>query len=816
MDTLLAELRYALRRLRKSPVFSAIVVLTLALGIGANTAIFSVVDAVLLRPLPYERPSELVTIEHLYPSLNNLKAPVSAPGFKSYRDRTRSFSAVAVQSGWQPNLTGKGDPERLSGSRVSGLWFKVYGVAPLLGRTLLPDEDQEGKNHVVVLSYPLWQRLFNGDARAIGQTLDLNGENYQIVGVMPASFRNFFNRRTEIWTPLALKPSQLDAQTGFTNEYLSLSARVKPGVTIEQAKAEMRNFAAQLKQQFTNQFPRDWSLLVTPLSEKATGDVRPALFVLLGAVGFVLLIACANVANLLLARAAARLKEVAIRSALGAKAWQLGRQLLIESVLLALIGGALGLLLAYWSVKALVAFNPTNLPRADEITVNGVVMLFTLFISIATGLLFGIVPALQTVRPNLNDTLREGGRSGSADRGGQLMRRSLVVAEVALALTLLTGAGLLIKSFARLQDVDPGFEPKHLLTFNMALPKLKYPQDTQQVAFYQQALERVGNAPGVRGVGMTSVLPFGGDWSTGGFNVEGYSAPPNQPGPWGDIRVVSGNFFKTMGVPLIKGRTLDDLRDRKDAPNVVVVDEEMVKRYWPNVDPIGKRISFGDPTKDTSSKWITVVGVVAHTKHEGLDAEARVQLYFDFQQAGPGLLNMAFAVRTAGDPLAATTAVRNAIHEVDRDVPLSNVKSMDQLLEMSVGQRRLSMLLLGVFAGIALVLASLGIYGVMSYSVAQRARELGVRMALGAARGNVLGLVLRQGMTLTVMGVVIGLLGAFALTRLMASQLYAVKATDPLTFTLVALLLTTIAAVATLVPALRATRVDPVVALRDE
>jgi putative ABC transport system permease protein len=815
MDAFLADVRYAIRRLRGSPGFSTVVILTLALGIGANTAIFSVVNAVLLRPLPYPSPDELVSINHLYPSLNGLKAPVSTRGFADYRDLTRSFSSVAIESGWGPNLTERGEPERLDAARVSALWFKTFGVAPLVGRHLLPDEDQPGRNKVVVLSHELWQRLFNGDRRAVGQTLVLNGEAWEIVGVMPAGFRGFFSRTAQLWTPLALPPSDYTTETGRTNEWLNLTGRLKPGVTVDAAQRELTALAARSVRDFPNQYPRDWTLLVRTLSEIGSGSLRPVLFVLLGAVGFVLLIACANVANLLLARASARVKEVAIRAALGAKGRQLVRQLLTESMVLAVIGGGVGLLLAFWGVKGLAALQPANAPIVENISIDATVLGFTIVLTLVTGILFGLVPALQLTRTNLQTTLKEGGRGAQAERSGQLLRRTLVVAEVALALTLLTGAGLLIRSFARVAGVDPGFKPSNLLTFNVVLPRLQYPSDTQQVAFYDAMLRSIASTPGVSSVGVTSVMPFGGSWSTGSFNVEGYTPPEGQPRPWGDIRIVSADFLKTLGMTLVKGRMFDE-RDRAGAPRVVMVDQEMVKRYWPNTDPIGKRISRGNPA-DTATQWLEVVGVVSHAAHEGLDADARVQLYYPYPQLARANLNfMSVAVRTTGDPLEATAAVTRAVHAVDKNMPLAQIRSMDQLIDDSVGQRRLSMILLGLFSAIALTLASIGIYGVMSYSVAQRARELGVRMALGAAREHVLRLVMRQGMTLVIAGIVIGLVGAFALTRLMTTLLFGVTPTDPLTFTFVALLLGAIAAIATLVPALRATRVDPVVAIRGE
>jgi putative ABC transport system permease protein len=815
MDNFLQDLRYSVRRLFKAPGFTLVVILTLGLGIGANTAIFSAVNAVLLRPLPYHDPGQLVTIQHLYPSLNALKAPVSVPGFRDYQQRGRTFASMAVQTNWNANLTGVGEPVRLQGARVTGRLFATLEVPALLGRTIQPGEDSAGRNHVVVLSYGLWQRLFGGERSVVGRTLSLNGESYEVIGVMPPEFRDFFNRSVEIWTPLVFTPDQF-VDGNRTTEFLNLTARIKDGVPAAQAGSEMKALAEQLKRQYPDNYPPDWSLIVTPLSQQATGNIRPALLVLLGAVGFVLLIACANVANLLLARAAVRNKEIAVRTALGATRERLIRQLLTESVLLALGGGALGLGLAFWGLRAVLAVNAANLPRADEIGIDLPVAGFTLVVSLVTGLLFGLAPALQLSRVDLHGALKEGGRGAAGDRGGQAVRRSLVVAEVALALTLLTGAGLLVKSFARLQGVDPGFAADHLLTFNLALPAAKYPADTQQIAFFDQVLPALATIPGVRAVGATSTLPFGGSWSTASFEIEGYQPPKNQPGPWGDVRAVSPGFFQALRIPLLKGRLLSD-EDRAGSRPVAVIDEEFVHRYWPREDPLGKRFTFGPPAgvADTSAReWIEVVGVVGHTKHEGLDAEARLQLYRPYRQAGQPSLSV--ALRTAGDPEGYTNLARAAVRSVDPDQPISGVHTMDELISLSVGQRRLSMLLLSLFSGIALVLASIGIYGVMSYSVSQRSRELGVRIALGAARGDVLRLVLRQGMSLALLGIGIGVGAAFLLTRLIRSQLYQVGAGDPLTFAGVALLLGVTALAANLIPALRATRVDPAVVLREE
>ncbi len=813
-ESIAQDLRVSARSLRRSPGFTATVLLTLALGIGVNSTIFSVVNSVLLRPLPYKQPEQLVTIFHFYPSLDNLEASVSAEGFRNYRNRTQTFSGVAAETSWNVNLTGIGDPQRLRGVQATGDFFPTLGVPAARGRALIPGEDATGRDHVVVLSDGLWHCLFGGQAGVVGRTMMLNGEPYQIAGVMPPAFRDPWGRDVDLWSPLAIDPS-LFTINQYTREWLNLVARVKPGVSVPRAARDMRAFAEQLKKDNPGQFPPDWSLELKTMQDVGTGAIRPALLILLGAVGFVLLIACANVANLLLARAAGRTKEVAIRTTLGARSRDLIRQLLTESVLVSLVGGAIGLVLAYGAVRFLVALNPGNLPRVETITVDGRVVLFTALVSLATGLIFGLAPALQALGSDLHGALKTESRGGTTDRTGRMVRRTLVVAEVALAITLLTGAGLLIRSFARLQGVDPGFDPSHVLTFDLSLPQSKYPSDTAQRAFFDAVLPRIAQVPGVRSVGATSVMPFSGSWSTGSFNVEGYTPAPNANNPWGDIRVVSPGFLETLRVPLIRGRTLSE-QDRRDGQPVAVVDEEFVRRFYaPGVDPIGKRMWFGSSTPNDSTKYVNIVGVVGHTKHEGLDADARVQVYFSYRQAD-GVNSLTVAARAAGDPMRAVGAIRAAVQSVDPDQPMARVRSLDEMVEASMGQRRLSMLLLGVFAGLALLLASVGIYGVMSYSVTQRTREMGVRIAVGAARGNVLALVLRQGMTLTFVGVAIGLAGAFGLTRFMASQLYGIRATDPPTFIAVALLLTSVAALATLIPAWRATRVDPVEALRQE
>jgi putative ABC transport system permease protein len=692
------DVHHALRRVARNPAFSALVVVTLALGIGANTAIFSVVDSVLLRPLPYREPDRLVTIEHRYPSID-LDAPVSAPGFRAYRDRTRSFERVAVDSGWGANLTGAGEPVRVFAQRVSAGWFETYGTAPALGRVFSAEEDVRGHHLVVVVSHGFWEQKLGADPAALERTLWLNGEGYQVVGVMPPGFRPFFGRRSELWVPLALTEEELSENAG--REFLNATARLASGTTLEQAQAEMRSFAETRKQELGDGYPLDWTLTVTRLHDQATGDMRPAVLLLFGAVGFVLLIACANVANLLLARGAGRRREIAIRMAMGASRAQLIRQMLIEATVLAIAGAVLGAALAWGGLQALTAsFDPANLlGRAIEMDLG--VLAFTLALAIVTGIGFGLVPALQVAGSAMQETLHEGGRAAIAGRAGTLLRRAFVVAEFGLALSLLAGAGLLLKSFAKVNAVDPGFDPRNLLTANVALPEASYADEVARRAFFERAIERIASVPGVRAVGVTSVLPFGGSWTTGSFAVEGYTPPAGELAPWGDQRIVSPGFAEAMSLPLLRGRFFAE-SDHADAPGVVVVDEQMVKRYWPDTDPIGKRISL-DSAPDPDSQWLTVVGVVGHAAHEGLDAEARVQVYFPYSKAPQPF--MAFAIRTEGAPMAALPAVRAALAEIDPALPLASVATMEDLIERSVGQRRLAVVLLSIFAVIGLTLA---------------------------------------------------------------------------------------------------------------
>ncbi|HEX8362677.1 MAG TPA: ABC transporter permease [Longimicrobium sp.] len=805
MNTL-GNIRYAFRTLLRSPGFALVAVLTLALGIGANTAIFSVVNAVLLRPLPYAASDRLVTVTHFYPSINNLEAGAAVPTYNDLRAQKRLFSDVAVQSGWGVNLTGEGQPQRLNGSRVTPDFFTTYGVPAAIGRAIQPPAAGTApRENEVVLSHALWQSVFGGDPAVVGRTVQLNGEAYSVIGVMPRSFRNVFNPDIDLYAPLVFEPELLTART---SEFLSLTARLQPGVTVEAASGAITHFAERLKKENPGEYPPDWTLKVRSLGEQASGELRPALLVLLGAVGFVLLIACGNVANLLLARAAARRKEVAIRSALGARSGDLARQFLVESMVLSLTGALLGLALAFAGLRLLAALRPENLIWVETISIDASVLLFTCALALLTGLVFGSVPMMQSLRGSLQSALREGGRSGGPDRRGSATRRVLVVTQVALALMLLTGAGLLIRSFARIQQVDPGFDSRGVVTMNLALPEAKYTSDTARIAFFDALLPRLAALPGVQAAGAASSVPLTGGWNRS-FDVEGITVPEGEVGPYGNFRTIYPGFFAALRIPLIRGRAFTDA-DREGAPRVAIVDQAMAKAYWPGQDAVGKRISL-DGT-DESPNWVEVVGVVGHTRQDGIDSEGRAQLYVPYRQMAIPALTL--ALRGTGDPTQLVSSVRAAVREVDPQQPISRVRTMDEIVNRNLGPRRFATALLGLFAAIALALAAVGIYGVMSFDVARRSQEIGVRMALGAEASGVLRLVLGQGLRLTAVGVVIGVIGSLLLTRLINGLLFGVGAMDPVTMVSVVVILVGVAVLASLIPARRATRVDPIVAMR--
>ena len=804
MQTLWQDLRYGARLLLKQPGFTLIAILTLALGIGANTAIFSVVNAVLLRPLPYKDPDRLMMIRDT--KIPQFPEFSIAPGnFLDWQKQNTVFERLIAFRGASFNLIGTGDPERLHGMTVTDGFFATLGAQPQLGRDFLPEEDQPGHNNVVILSYGLWQNRFGGDANVLNQTITLDGQAYSVIGVMPASFR-IEGRDPDLWTPMAFTPRDAQNHGGHS---LAAIGQLKPGVTIDQAQTEMSAIADRLAAQYPNS-NTGWNVKIMPLLEYTVRSIKPALIMLLGAVAFVLLIACANVANLLLARAAGRQKEMAIRTALGAGRGRIIGQLLTESLLLALAGGAVGLVLAKWGMDALLTLTPEDLPRMSNVSLDGRALAFTLTITLLTGVIFGLVPAWQASKPDLNETLKDAGRGSTEGGRRQLIRNTLVVVEVAAALVLLVGAGLLIKSFWQLQKVDPGFNPDHALTVSVALPRSKYPKEPQQVAFFQQLLEHVGALPGVQAAGASNVLPLMDDFVLS-FEVE--DQPPLPPGASQSTNFysVSADYFKAMGIRLLQGRLLSE-RDTATSPHVAVINETLAAKIFPNDNPIGKRITFGRQGNNTD--WYEVVGVVGDVKHYGLDQPTPMQTYEPFTQQTCS--SMALVVRTTGDPSSLSTAIRSEVLQLDKEQPISNIRVLNRIVSTSVAQQRFSMLLLGIFAAVAMVLAGIGIYGVLSYAVSQRTHEIGIRMALGAGRRDVLRLVVGQGLLLALVGVAAGLGAAYGLTRLMASLLFGVSATDPLTFLVIALLLVVIALLACYIPARRAMKVDPMIALRYE
>jgi len=819
MESLLQDLRFGARMLLKNLGFTLIAVLTLALGIGANSAIFSVVNSVLLRQPPYPEPQRLVMVWSDRPQLQArtgmTEFPVSAADFTDWRDQNQGFEQIAAFHSQSLNLTGGGEPEVLGVVRASVNLFALLGVEVRHGRVFLPEEDQPGASRVAVLSDGLWQRRFGADPKIIGQTISLNNEPYTVVGVAPPDFQfprkaelpaGFgFPREVDLYIPLALTPEQ---RNNRGRHYLAVIARLKPQTGFEQAQAEMVGIAGRLERQYPD-LNRNKSVRLVAFHQQVVGKARSGLLTLLGAVGFVLLIACANVANLLLARAAARQKEMAIRAALGAGRPRVIRQLLTESLLLATSAGALALLLAVWGVDLLRTILPDNLPGADEVGVDHRVFGFTLVVSLGAGILFGLIPALQASRTDINETLKEGGRS-SGGGGHNRFRGLLVVAEIALALALLVGAGLMLRSFVRLMSVDPGLDPQNVLTMDIRLLRSKYPPP-QQAAFFRQLLERLRALPGVQSVGAVYPLPLSGAEEGMGFGIEG--RPPLPPGERRNAgpRWVSPDYFKALKIQLLKGRVFTE-GDGSDTPPVLVINEAMARQYWPNEDPIGSRVSFN--SRDNQPIWREIVGVVKDVRHTALDKEPRPQMYFPFTQFPSAFMTL--VARTDGDPLGLVAAVRGEVQAIDRDQPISNIHTMEELVAGSVSQRRFNLLLLGVFAGVALLLAAVGIYGVMSHSVEQRRHEIGVRMALGAQTRDVQLLIIRRGMALALLGVALGLFASFALTRALKSLLFGVSATDPLTFGVIALLLTAVALLACYIPARRATKVDPLTALRHE
>lgn len=823
MQNILQDVRYGLRMLLKSPGVTFVVVLALALGIGANTAIFSVVDAVLLRPLPYPESDKLVALNETSKTMDDIS--ISYPNFTDWRNQNQVFEKIGVFNRASYNLTGVGEPERIITAQASADLFAALRANPAIGRVYTNEEDKPGGTPVVVLSYGLWQRRFGGQASILNQAITLNGKSYTVIGVMPEGFR--YPSRAEMWVPVGPLSSDPGWQQRGNHPGLYGVARLKPGVSLGQARADMNVVVANLERQYQDQIAGN-GVAIRPLLEVYVGDIRRALWVMFAAVAFVLLIACANIANLLLARAQSRQKEMAIRAAMGAGRWRLTRQLLTENILLALLGGTLGLLVAQWGIKLILYISPDAIPRSSEITLDWRILMFTLAVSVVTGILFGLVPALQAGVVDVHETLKETGRGTS---GRHWLRSSLVVVEVATTLVLLIGAGLMIRSFYRLQKVNPGFSYEHLTSFSVSLPEKKYKTAEERDQFFSRLLENLRGLPGVETTAAASGLPLGNNgWQTF-FIVDGRPLPPRDQTPLMEACLVTPDYFKTMNIPLLRGRYFDDHDDRsslagKDlsklnevlrevaALNSIVIDEEFARRYWPDEDPVGKRIKIGGGN-DPDSPVLTVLGVVGRVKMEGLGMDSnRVQGYFPFAQIPAG--DMAVILKAAGDPTQLVAAVRQQVTSIDQDQPIYGIRTMDEIRSESVAPERLNLTLLSIFASIALVLAIVGIYGVMSYSVTQRTHEIGIRMAIGAQPRDVFRMVIRQGMLLALLGVAIGLVGAFALTRLMTSMLFGIEPTDPTTFGAIAVLLSVVALVACYLPGRRATKVDPVISLRYE
>lgn len=799
---MLNDLRYALRQLIKAPSFTIVAILTLALGIGACTAIFSVVNVVLLRPLDYPEPDRVVNIrETQLPKFPEFS--VSPPNYLDWEKQTKSYEYLAAYTGSRVNLTGDGEPQQLIGIKATAHYFDVFGVKPALGRMFLPEEDAQGKNHVVVLSHGFWQRVFGGTRDIIGRSIQLNGEPYQVVGVAP--FVGIASK-VDVWMPMAFKPDETanDARGGH---YINVAGRLKKGVTVAQARAELEVIAAQLAVQYPDP-QKGWGIFMMPLPDYMVRDIKPVLYTLLGAVGCVLLIACANLANLLLARATARHREISIRAALGAGRGRLIRQLLTESVVLAIFGGAAGVLLARWGLDALLALAPTNLPRITEIHLDPGVLLFSLALSIVTGLLFGIAPAWLAARADVNEALKQGTR-GSTEGGvrGRL-RSALVVIEVTFALVLLGGAGLLARSFMQLAHVDPGFIPENATLLRLSLPQKKYPEKDQQIALANTLVERVKGLPGVQAVGITHSMPLVGDYVLG-FNIEGRPAVDPADLPSTNYYAVTPDYFHAMGIRLIRGRVFTTQDDAK-APRVAIINETMARQFFPNEDPIGKRINITNGP-DT---WREIVGIVGDIKQYSLDKATTAQSYEPFAQVPFTSLNI--VIRTKGSPAALLGALRPAVYDVDKDQPIGTIRPLEEIMAESIARQRFAMLLLTVFSGVALVIAAIGIYGVMAYNVVQRTGEFGIRMALGAQQRDVLRLVLTQGGKLIGLGLLIGLLATLAASRAMGSMLFNTSAYDPLTLATITVLLAVVALVACFFPANRATKVNPIEALRAE
>jgi predicted permease len=815
MRGLLQDVRYALRQLRKSRAFAVVAVVTLALGIGANTAIFSVVNGVLLRPLSFKDPDRLVRVWHVPPAKSFPGMPtfsVSAANYLDWERQNHVFEGMAIYSFHGFTLTGSDKPEQVDACAATSGFFSTLGVQPMLGRTFTPEEDQPGRSNVVVLSHRLWQEHFGSNPGIVGHDIKLDGHSYLVAGVMPASFQ--FPDFAQMWTPMAWT----DKEKAVRGEHHSVViARLKPGVDLKQAQAEMNTISSRLEQQYPED-DKGWGALVVRLHEDMVSDVKPALLVLLGAVGFVLLIASVNVANLALARTFSRQKEIAIRTALGASSVRVLRQILTESVLLALAGGALGLIWAHSGIRLIMAFLADKLPHSVDVGLDVKVLGFTAAISVAVGILAGVLPALRLTRNNVSQSLKQGLGRTDADSGGNRTRSVLVVSEVALSLILLVGAGLMIRSFQNLHGVNPGFDSHNVLTMTAMVSRAKFPTPDQQINFFEQVLQRVRTLPGVESAGVVDDIPLDNGGSHQPIAIEGRPTLPMSEQPEVDVRLISSGYLSALHIPLLRGRDFSD-SDLVGRPAVILISESMARQFWPGEDALGKRLTL----TFSADRIREVVGIVGDVKLDGLDqTRPSATLYVPLDQmslpstGGWNSFPMTLAVRSGSGSAGLVSAVSNAVHEVDREMPLRDILTMDDLVANSLTQQRFNMLLLGAFAGLALLLAGVGIYSVLSYSVRRSVREIGIRMALGAQLSDVLRRVLLEGMKPTLLGVAIGAGGALALGRVLSGMIYGVKATDPVTFLAVAVLLAAIALLASFIPAYRATKVDPMVALRYE
>ncbi len=804
------DFSYSFRSLLKRPGFALIAVLTLAVGIGANTTIFSVVKSVLLQPLPYENSEQLVWIWESNERNDIPFEPASVPNFYDWKEQNQVFSDMAAFVPIRRVLTASGDAaEQIPAGLVTPNLFSMLGRTPALGRSFNDQEGFRGGDRVVILSDGLWHRRFGGDPSILGSKIILDGNPSTVIGVMPAGYRHLDMdgaRPTQLWVPMQFDPTTRNRRSDF----LRVVARLEPTADLGRARADLQTIASRLEEEYpaTNS---GWSVTLVSLEERFSGDVRTSLLVLLAAVAFLLLIACANVANLQLTRATSRQREVAIRVALGAGRWRLMRQFLAEATILGVAGGAAGLALAVWGVDLLLALRPAELPLINDVKIDGTVLAFTIVLSLTTSLLFGIVPALLASRPDIRGAMQSGGRDGG-DKGllGRRVRQGLVVAEIAIALLMLIGAGLMVRSLHQMIQVDPGVSTEGVITASLGLPRASYDEDHKIQAFYGDLLREVAALPNVRAAAITTDLPLSGGGNFWAFGLEGVSLGPADPQPDALITQTSPGYFQTVGITLVEGRLIADT-DRSDAPVVMVVNRTLARRYWPDRSPIGQRVTFDG--QDTEN-WVEIVGVVSDVFDEALDVAPFPQMYGAHAQFNNRYMSL--VVRAHGDPMALVSDLRRTVTRIDANIPLNNIKSMSAIVAESMAQKRFSMILLSLFAGLALLLAAIGIYGVISFSVSQRTREFGVRMALGARRSDVHVMVMRGGMALAFMGIVIGLGFAFGLTRLMSSLIFGVNSSDPITFVGIALLLTCVAGVASYIPAWRATRVDPLIALRYE